>query len=274
MDLRLENIQSSELPLLMGIMNITPDSFYDGGEYNRTEAALSRARNLVEAGADILDIGGESTRPGASPVGVEEEKKRVIPVVEALREAGIDRPVSVDTSRAEVARAALAAGADWINDVWALRRDEEMAQVIAEASSPVVLMHMQGTPQTMQENPTYENVVEDILAFFEERIERAIRAGISFEKIILDPGVGFGKKLEHNREILANIDRFSRLGAPVLVGHSRKSYLGDLLDREKDQRLAGTLATSGWLMESGVDILRVHDVRQHYDLKKVRKWVT
>ncbi len=273
MDLRLKNIQSAELPLLMGIMNITPDSFYDGGEYNRPRQAIERARSLVKAGADILDIGGESTRPGASPVEVKEEKNRVIPVIEAIRGEGIDQPISVDTSRAEVARTALEAGADWINDVWALGREAEMISVVAETKAPVVLMHMQGSPQTMQQNPAYESVVDDILSFFEERIEAAVKAGVGFEQIILDPGIGFGKKLEHNRKILSEINRFSRFGAPVLAGHSRKSYLGDLLDREKESRLAGTLATSGWLIEAGVDILRVHDVRQHYDLKKVREWL-
>jgi len=267
-DLRFKNIQSLELPLLMGIINVTPDSFYDGGRYNQKKEALKRGEKLIRSGADILDIGGVSTRPGAEPVEVEEEKQRVVPLVKAFRENNIKVPISVDTSRAEVVRASLNAGANWINDVWALRRDEEMAPLIADAGVPLVLVHMQGTPQDMQDNPTYDNVVEEILHFFDVRIEKALEAGIKFEQIILDPGIGFGKKLKHNRKILAEISRFRRFGAPVLVGHSRKSYLGEMLGRDAEERLAGTLATSARLIDSQVDILRVHDVREHFDLKQ------
>ncbi|MGM0381766.1 MAG: dihydropteroate synthase [bacterium] len=272
-DLRVNNIQAQNLPLLMGIVNVTPDSFYDGGEYNDQPQAVKRAEQLVEEGADILDIGGESTRPGAPPVEVEEEIRRVVPVVKALKDRDIEVPISVDTSRGEVARKVLEAGADWINDVWALRREKKMVEVVAQAGAPVILMHMQGSPENMQDNPQYDDVVEDILAFFDRRIEAALAGGVNFEQLILDPGIGFGKSIDHNKKILSAVARFRRFGAPVLVGHSRKSYLGQITNRGAEKRLAGTLATSARLIDSAVDIIRVHDVREHDDLKQVSSWL-
>jgi dihydropteroate synthase len=243
----------------MGILNLTPDSFSDGGRYTGVDAGLRRAEVMVRQGADIIDIGGESTRPGADPVDADEEIRRTAPVVRAItRELAV--PVSIDTGKAAVARAALDAGAVMVNDVTGLRGDADMAAVVREYGVEVVVMHMQGTPRTMQKNPTYDDVVEDIRAFFRQRLDFCRKAGIDGDKVILDPGIGFGKTLEHNLAILANIRAFKELGRPVLIGHSRKSFLGALLGIETGDRDCATAMVSALCAHGGADYLRVHDV--------------
>lgn len=227
---------------------------------------------MVEAGADVIDVGGESTRPGADPVPVEEEIQRVVPVIRDLRRE-LEVVLSVDTSKPEVARRALDAGADWVNDVTGLRGDPGMASLIAERGARVVIMHMQGTPRTMQDNPEYDNVVRDVCDFLESQADRALQAGIPRENVMIDPGIGFGKRLHHNRALLRHVETLQSLGFPVVVGHSRKSFLGDVLQRSTEDRLAGTLAVSSYLMESGADVLRIHDVGEHRDLRRVRAWL-
>ena len=253
-------------PLIMGILNVTPDSFYDGGRYARLDAALRRVEVMVREGVDIVDVGGESTRPGADPVPLEEELERVIPVVEAVR-ARFDVPISVDTTKAPVAEEALKRGANWINDVSALRFDPEMIAVARRFSAPVVLMHMKGTPRTMQKNPTYTDVVEEVHAFLQERVAYARRNGVT--KILVDPGIGFGKRLEHNLALLHHVDRFADLG-PVLIGVSRKSFIGMLgAGDTPGERLEGTLAAAAWCFLKGVRVFRVHDVASHRKFLKV-----
>ena len=243
----------------MGIVNVTPDSFFDGGRWDAPGAAIAHARQLALDGADILDIGGESSRPGADPVPADAELARVLPVVECL--AGDSPPVSVDTCRAETARRCLAAGAWMINDITALRGDPAMAAAVAEAGCPVVLMHMQGTPKTMQAAPRYADVVDDLCAFFEERIAFATAAGIREENVWLDPGFGFGKTVGQNLEILRRLDAFHRFGRPLLVGTSNKSTIGAVLGLPPDQRTEGTAATVAFAVARGVHCVRVHDVR-------------
>ena len=247
--------------LVMGVLNVTPDSFFDGGQHMTTKAAVNHALEMVRDGADIVDVGGESSRPGAAPVPAEVELSRVVPVITGIRESS-DVLISVDTTKSRVARAALAAGADIVNDISALRFDPEMGPLIAEAGAGVVLMHMQGTPRTMQENPTYSDPVEEIKEFFSARMEAAVRAGIPEERIILDPGIGFGKRLEHNLAILRRIGSFLELGAPVLIGLSRKSFLGELLGLPPAERLVGTVAANAVAVRNGADIIRVHDVKE------------
>jgi len=244
----------------MGILNVTPDSFSDGGRYLDPDAAVARAKEMAAEGADIIDIGGESTRPGAEPVGADEELRRVLPVIERL--GGDCPPVSIDTSKAAVARAALAAGASIVNDVTALRGDREMAAVVAESGAGLVLMHMRGEPRTMQKNPRYDDVVGEIGAFFEERLDFARRAGIAPEQIVLDPGIGFGKTLSHNLEILRRLGEFLRLGRPVLVGPSRKSFIGHILGTPVEQRLEGTAAAVAAAVLGRASVVRVHDVKE------------
>ena len=244
--------------LVMGIINVTPDSFSGDGAWPEAEIAIECAREAVRHGADILDIGGESTRPGAEPVSLTEELRRTLPVVEAA--AGLGVPVSIDTSKAEVARAALGAGAAIINDVTALRGDPEMARVAAEAGCPVVLMHMLGRPRTMQDNPQYGDVVAEVYAFLADRIEAAIAAGIAETQIIVDPGFGFGKRLGHNLELLRRLRELRSLGRPILAGTSRKAMIGAVLGLPADQRLAGTAATVACAIQNGADLVRVHDV--------------
>ncbi len=246
--------------LVMGVLNVTPDSFSDGGRYSTLEAAVTRARRLAEEGADILDIGSESTRPGAEPVPLDEELRRVIPVIRAVREALPDICLSVDTYKSCVAREALESGADLINDVSALRFDPEMAPVVTEAGAPVVLMHMKGTPKTMQHSPMYDDVVREVIEFLRGRIEWAISQGIPREKIIIDPGIGFGKRLEHNTQILQRLGEFRELGRPILLGTSRKSFLGALTQRPVEERLEETIASVVVGVLHGADIVRVHDV--------------
>lgn len=245
--------------LIMGVVNATPDSFFDGGRYATAEAAIAHGRRLLADGADILDVGGESSRPGAAPVGAEEELRRVLPVVEVLAAEGAY--VSVDTYRAETARRCLAAGARMINDISALRGDGEMAAVCAAAGCDVVLMHMQGTPQTMQQTPHYDDVVGDIVAFFEERLRAAEDAGIDMERIWIDPGFGFGKTVAHNLELLRRLREFTSLGRPILLGTSNKSTIGAVLGCEAEDRTEGTAATVTAGILNGARAVRVHDVR-------------
>lgn len=244
---------------MVGILNVTPDSFSDGGLYTSPERALRRAEELVEAGADIIDVGGESTRPFAKPVPLEEELRRVIPAIELIRKH-LDVPLSVDTYKAKVAEEALAAGADIVNDVSALRFDPEMVKVCARYRAPVILMHMKGTPQTMQVDPHYEDVLAEIRAFFEERISFAEENGIARERLILDPGLGFGKRLEDNLKIIKHADYFRGLNLPVMLGPSRKSFLGQLTSKEAAERDAATVATVAYAVLKGVDLVRVHNV--------------
>jgi dihydropteroate synthase len=252
-------------PLIMGIVNVTPDSFSDGGRFAATELAIRHGLDLVAQGADLLDIGGESTRPGATPVPLEEELIRVVPVVGGLA-AQTDVPISIDTSKAEVARQCLAAGAQIVNDVTALTGDSSMAQVVQAARAGVILMHMQGTPQTMQINPTYDEVVTDIAHYLEERLRAAAAAGLSPEQIALDPGIGFGKTRAHNLTLLARLEEFQKLGRPVCLAISRKGFIGRVLDRPVDQRLAGELGIIGFAMSRrAVQIVRSHDVQATKD---------
>ncbi len=253
--------QRRDRVLVMGILNVTPDSFFDGGRHLDMAAAVKHALAMVRDGADIIDVGGESSRPGAAPVPAEVELSRVVPVIEQI-EGRSDVVVSVDTTKAAVARAALAAGAKIVNDISALRFDPEMASVIADAGAYVVLMHMQGTPRTMQENPTYTDPVAEIKAFFADRMAAAVRAGIDESRIILDPGIGFGKRLEHNLAILRGIAEFGELGAPLLIGLSRKSFLGEILGIPAEDRLIGTVAANAIAVRNGADIIRVHDVKE------------
>jgi len=244
----------------MGIVNVTPDSFYDGGVFLEPTKAVQHAHRLVEEGADILDIGGESSRPGAEPLSADEEKKRVMPVLEKTLELGV--PISVDTYHADTAAAALACGARMINDITALRGDPEMAPVIASYGCECVLMHMQGNPKTMQVEPRYADVVEDICSFFEERLSFAVRNGIKEDKIWLDPGFGFGKTVEHNLTLLRRLSEFRRFGRPVLIGTSNKSTIGKVLGGlPVEDRLEGTAATVAIAIWNGADAVRVHDVK-------------
>lgn len=247
-------------PLIMGIVNVTPDSFSDGGRYDSTEAAVAHGLALVEQGADLLDIGGESTRPGATPVPLDEELRRVLPVIESLvRQSTV--PLSVDTMKAEVARQCLERGAHIVNDVTALAGDPRMLEVARTFEAGVVLMHMQGTPATMQANPQYEDVVRDVYRFLEERMREATAGGIAAERIALDPGIGFGKTREHNLEILAHLEQFQRLGRPVCLGVSRKGFMGGLLNRPVNERQAGSLAAvCSAVQHRAAQIVRVHDV--------------
>lgn len=245
---------------IMGVLNVTPDSFSDGGEWFDHGAAVARGRELIAQGAAIVDVGGESTRPGAEPVAEDEELARVVPVIEALAGSATAQ-ISVDTSKASVARAALTAGATYVNDVTALRGDPAMAAAVAEAGCDVCLMHMLGEPRTMQQDPRYTDVVTEVRTFLEERVEAATAAGISEERIAVDPGIGFGKTLEHNLELLRRLDEIAAIGRPVVIGTSRKSFLGRITGRDDPhQRLMGTVATNVLAFERGARIFRVHDV--------------
>jgi dihydropteroate synthase len=244
---------------IMGIINVTPDSFSDGGRCCTLENIVAQADALIDAGADILDVGGESTRPFAVPVSEEEELLRVIPAIEAIRRK-YSLPLSIDTSKAEVARQALIAGADMINDVTALRHDPRMVDLVRSTSVPVVIMHMQGSPGDMQVQPCYKDVVADILHFFKERLSWLQGLGVDCRRIILDPGVGFGKTLTHNLLILKHLSSFSSLGQPVLLGHSRKRFLGDITGRPVTERDLATAVISALAVSQHVSIVRVHDV--------------
>jgi dihydropteroate synthase len=244
----------------MGIVNVTPDSFSDAGRFLDPERAIAHARELVAGGADLLDIGGESTRPGARGVSADEELARVAPVLAGLDDVNV--PISIDTSKAHVAEVALDAGAKIVNDVTALRSDPAMAGLCAARDCFVVLMHMRGTPRTMQENPTYADVVEDVKAFLAQRIEFVIGEGVAEERIWVDPGIGFGKTVRHNLELLNRLRELRELGRPIVIGTSRKRFIGTITGREVDDRLGGTIATNVLAMQAGADVLRVHDVRE------------
>jgi dihydropteroate synthase len=247
--------------LLMGIINVTPDSFYDGGRRLDSGRAIADGLGLIEAGADIIDIGGESTRPGARPVSAEEELERVLPVVRGLRRAA-KVPISIDTYKARVAREALDEGADLVNDVSALRLDGEMVALAAAEKVPIVLMHMLGTPRTMQTEPRYDDVLREVIEFLAERIQFAAQAGIERQNIIVDPGIGFGKTLDHNLTLLRGLPAFAVLGQPLLVGASRKAFIGKILGTEPDERLEGSLAAAVAAVLGGADIVRAHDVKE------------
>jgi dihydropteroate synthase len=250
----------------MGVVNVTPDSFSDGGLFLDAGVAIAHARELIGEGAEIVDIGGESTRPGAEPVSAEEELRRVLPVVEGVADAGAQ--VSIDTSKASVARACIDAGATLVNDVSALRGDPEMAALVAESGAECCLMHMRGEPRTMQADPRYGDVVDDVRAFLQERMAYAVNAGVREERIMLDPGIGFGKTLVHNLALLARLDELASLGRPLVVGTSRKSFIGRVLADAAGQaepvaaaeRLEGTIATNVLAYERGASVFRVHDV--------------
>ncbi len=244
----------------MGVVNVTPDSFSDGGAFLDRDAAVNHGLRLAFEGADLLDVGGESTRPGADPVSEREELDRVIPVIEGIRAHDAAVRISIDTSKAVVAAAALAAGADYVNDVTALRGDPEMAALVAERGVDVCLMHMLGTPRTMQAEARYDDVVDDVRSFLEQRIAAAVAAGIAFERIEVDPGIGFGKTLEHNLELLGRLRELTALERPIVLGTSRKSFLGRITGRETAERVPATLATVVMAYERGAQVFRVHDV--------------
>ncbi len=255
-------LRKEKKPLIMGILNVTPDSFYDGGKFNRLDAAISRAERMVKEGVDIIDVGGESTRPGSQGVNVEEEIKRVVPVIRELRKR-FDIPISIDTTKSQVAEVALGEGADMVNDISGLRFDERMAEVCAKKNAPVVIMHTTGRPSEMQKRIFYKDLIWDILDYLWDSMELAERSGIPRDRIIIDPGIGFGKRPEHNLIIINRLLEFKSLKRPVLVGASRKSFIGFYLGLENPKdRLEGSLAVSAVLSLLGADIIRVHDVRE------------
>jgi dihydropteroate synthase len=257
----------------MGILNVTPDSFSDGGQFDTVESAISHAQSLVNGGADIIDIGGQSTRPGAAEISLEEELHRVLPVLHALRnqvETCASIPISVDTTRSEVAMAAVAAGADWVNDISSGTYDRQMFPVVAELGVPIVLMHMRGTPQTMQQQTHYSDLMTEIYQFLESRIAEAIAAGIDRSKILIDPGIGFAKTAAQNLEILKKLPMLKKLGQPLLVGPSRKSFIGQILNQpDPQQRVWGTAAACSAAIAGGADLLRVHDLPPIWEVCRV-----
>ena len=253
-------------PLVMGILNVTPDSFSDGGRFVNVASAVARARQMAAEGADLIDVGGESTRPGAPPVSPAEELRRVVPVIEQIA----DLLVSVDTTKALVAERALAAGARIVNDISALRQDAAMLSVVRNAGAGVVLMHKQGTPATMQENPRYADVLREVREFLAERIEFAEAGGLKKTQIAVDPGLGFGKTVEHNRQLVAGLNQVATLGCPLLVGASRKAFIGQLLNRPTPaERGPGSLAVAAWAVLQGAQIVRVHDVAATVDVVRL-----
>ena len=260
-------------PLVMGILNATPDSFSDGGRFRTPSDAIAQAEHMIANGADIIDIGGESTRPGAEPVSLQEELDRVLPVIEALKDCGV--ALSIDTYKAETMRQALKAGVDCVNDIWALRQEGAVEAVIesnknnSDKPCGIVLMHMQRDPQTMQFDPEYQDVIGEVKAFLQERAELLQGQGITQDRIAIDPGFGFGKSLEHNLNMLANFEQFSQLGYPVLAGISRKSMLGKLTGRDTNERVAPSLAAAILAADRGARIIRVHDVQETVDALKI-----
>jgi dihydropteroate synthase len=260
--------------LVMGVLNVTPDSFSDGGKCWLLEAALAHAQAMIQAGADWLDVGGESTRPGAPMISAEEEIRRIQPVIEQLAK-NFSTPISVDTQKPAVARAALRAGASLVNDIAANREDLDMARLVAETGAGYVLMHMQGTPATMQQNPTYADVVREVDEFFAARLARLEQLGVAREQVALDPGIGFGKTLAHNLALLAALPRFQRHGRPLVLGVSRKSFLGQLAEAPTPiERLPGSLACAALAVRDGVQVLRVHDVRETVQAARVAEAIT
>ena len=255
--------------LIMGIVNTTPDSFSDGGQFDDTESAIAHARALLAQGADILDIGGESTRPGAAKVSLDEELQRTIPVIRGIIAAHPDAVVSIDTTKAEVARQAIDAGASIINDISGMTFDEAMPSVAATARAPVIVMHIRGTPETMQDDTSYVDVVAEVTEFLQQRVEVAREHGIPITQLILDPGIGFGKSVEQNYEIIRRLPELTALGHAVLIGTSRKSLIGKLLDKPATERLLGTAATVAGAIMTGAHIIRVHDVDEMVDVVRV-----
>lgn len=252
-------VKSEKPYLIMGILNVTPDSFSDGGQFLKVENAFTHSVKMIEEGADIIDIGGESTKPFADPVSTDEELSRVIPVIEKIR-SEYDILISIDTTKSKVAEEAITAGANIINDVSAMEIDENMLQVAKNYNSPIVMMHMKGIPKNMQNNPTYDHLITEIKDYLSSRVKCAINAGIDKKNIIIDPGIGFGKSVEHNFEIINNLDSFVDLGFPVLLGASRKSFIGLTLDVEEKDRLEGSIAANVIGLQKGAKIFRVHDV--------------
>ena len=258
-DIRGRTLHFGRLPLIMGIINITPDSFSDGGKYLDTDAAVRHALKLAAEGADILDIGGESTRPGAEAVDTDEERRRIVPVIRRIAEIS-HVAISVDTTKAEVAMAAIDAGAHIINDISAFDYDPHMLDVARSTDAGICIMHMQGTPRTMQQSPRYDDVTAEVFHYLISRRDALVKAGIPHNRIALDPGIGFGKTLEHNLKLLTDINKLVASGSPVLVGHSRKSYIGHLLNDPNRDRTPGTIGTALAMAAKGVQVLRVHDV--------------
>lgn len=254
-------LEIGERTLIMGIVNVTPDSFSDGGQFLDSEKAIAQGLRLADEGADIIDIGGESTRPGSESVSPNEELKRVIPVIEGLAEK-IEIPISIDTCKSEVAKKAIESGASMINDISAARFDPKIADTAKEYEAPLALMHMKGTPKNMQENPTYDSVMGEIKEFLNERVGFAVTKGVPRQNILVDPGIGFGKTLEHNYEIIRNLGELKEMDMPILVGPSRKSFIGKTLDLPVEERLEGTLAAVTMCIMNGADIVRVHDVKE------------
>jgi dihydropteroate synthase len=255
---------------LMGVLNVTPDSFSDGGQFNTIDAALTQAQYLRQSGAHILDVGGQSARPYADEIPVEAELARVIPVIKALRDNGIDTPISVDTNRAVVARSAVAAGADWVNDISGGMHDPAMLETIANLNVPIVLMHMRGTPKTMQQMTDYGDLMGELYEFLARQVEKAIATGIDPDRIMLDPGIGFAKTADQSLEILRQLAKLQTLGYPLLVGTSRKSFIGKILEQPNAQeRVWGTAATCCAAIAHGADVLRVHDVKEMRDVCRV-----
>lgn len=258
---------------VMGIINVTPDSFSDGGSFYDARAATDQARRMIDSGADIIDIGGESTRPYADPVSQKEELGRVLPVIRNIRQFS-DIPISIDTAKGEVARQALEAGANLINDVTALRGDPEMLEVVRNCDAELIIMHMQGTPRDMQDDPSYDDVVEDVLTFFRERLVWLDTYGIDLRRVSIDPGIGFGKKLSHNLLLIKHIDRLSELGQPVMLGHSRKRFLGDITGLEARDRDPVTAVVTALCYDKNVSIIRVHDVAATISALKVAQAIS
>jgi len=267
-EIKNQKFDFSKRTYLMGVLNVTPDSFYDGGRFLDTKEALKQGMKMAEDGADIIDVGGESSRPGSDPVSVEEELKRVIPVIEGLAKE-IDIPISVDTYKSEVAKKALDSGASMVNDISALRFDSEMRKVLKDFDVPVVLMHIKGTPKDMQKNPYYDDLMGEITSYLKEAIIVAKNSGIDENKIIIDPGIGFGKRLEDNLEILKNLSFLKSLKKPILVGPSRKSFIGKILDLPEEKRLEGSLAALAVAVMNGANIVRVHDVKESKKVAKI-----
>ncbi len=257
--LRTRTLQCGKLPLIMGILNVTPDSFSDGGKHYTPELAVEHALRMEDDGADIIDIGGESTRPYAVPVSHDEEVQRVTPVLERLQQR-LSIPISIDTSKASVAQAAISLGAEIVNDITGLEADPEMIQIVVKSGVGVCAMHIQGTPQTMQDNPSYQNATQEIYDYLSKRDRELLEAGVIAEKICLDPGIGFGKTHEHNIELVRNAAKFLELQRPILVGHSRKGFIAKILGDKSMDRTSGTLGVSLVLAQAGIQILRVHDV--------------
>lgn len=249
---------------VMGVLNVTPDSFSDAGRYYDKEVAIRHALDMARLGADMIDVGGESTRPYSGRLSADEEMERVIPVIEAVSRE-VDLPVSIDTYKSEVAREALKAGACMINDISALRFDSGLADVAARAGVPVVLMHMKGTPENMQVQPTYDDLLGEVLEFLSEAVERAVRAGIHRDRILIDPGIGFGKTFDHNLILIRELPRFRSLGCPILIGSSNKSFIGHILNRTVEERDAGTMATVAAAVIKGAHVVRVHNVQMAVD---------